>query len=177
MPSVSKKQHNLMAAVANNPAFAKKAGIPQSVGEDFLSADKGKKFGAGGEKTRADSQAINQPKTNHGDMALFKKGGSMASKMNPGFMAMMAKKKDAKPSAMGKPTMKPGMDMAKDGMKKPTPMAKPEMAGSMMGMKKGGAAKKMAMGGSASSRADGVATKGKTKGKMLAKGGSAKKYC
>ncbi len=44
MPSVSKKQHNLMAAVANNPKFAKKVGIPQSVGEDFMEADKGKKF-------------------------------------------------------------------------------------------------------------------------------------
>jgi hypothetical protein len=48
MPSVSKKQHNLMAAVAKNPAFAKKVGIKQSVGEDFLTADKGKKFGSGG---------------------------------------------------------------------------------------------------------------------------------
>jgi len=171
MPSTSKKQHNFMEAVANNPAFAKKAGVPQSVGKDFAEADKGKKFGSGGSQTRADRQAINQPKTDHGAEALFKKGGSMASKMNPGFMAMMAKKKDAKPSAMGKPTMKAGMDTAKDGMKKPTPMA------GMAGMKKGGAAKKMAMGGSASSRADGVATKGKTKGKMLAKGGAAKKYC
>ena len=35
------------------------------------------------------------------------------------------------------------------------------------------AMKKMAKGGSASSRADGIATKGKTKGKMLAKGGKA----
>jgi hypothetical protein len=48
MPSVSKKQHNLMAAVAKNPAFAKKVGIKQSVGEDFLAADKGKKFKGGG---------------------------------------------------------------------------------------------------------------------------------
>jgi len=48
MPSVSKKQHNLMAAVAKNPAFAKKVGIKQSVGKDFLTADKGKKFGSGG---------------------------------------------------------------------------------------------------------------------------------
>lgn len=48
MPSVSKKQHNLMAAVAKNPAFAKKVGIKQSVGEEFLQADKGKKFGGGG---------------------------------------------------------------------------------------------------------------------------------
>ncbi len=44
MPSVSKKQHNFMAAVANNPAFAKKAGVPQSVGKEFSNADKGRKF-------------------------------------------------------------------------------------------------------------------------------------
>ena len=48
MPSVSKKQHNLMAAVAKNPAFAKKVGIKQSVGQEFLNADKGKKFRSGG---------------------------------------------------------------------------------------------------------------------------------
>ena len=48
MPSVSKKQHNFMAAVAHNPAFAKKAGVPQSVGKDFTTADKGKKFAQGG---------------------------------------------------------------------------------------------------------------------------------
>ena len=128
-----------MAAVANNASFAKKAGVLQSVGKDFAEADKGKKFGKG-DNTRADVQSINQPKTNHGGMALFKQGGTMASKMNAGFMAMMAKKKA--------------------GAKKEMPM------------KKGGMAmKKMAMGGSASSRADGIATKGKTKGKMMAKGG------
>jgi len=49
MPSVSKKQHNFMAAVANNPKFAKKVGIPQSVGEEFNKADKGKQFKRGGE--------------------------------------------------------------------------------------------------------------------------------
>ena len=118
-----------MEAVAHNPSFAKKAGVPQSVGEDFSNADKGK---------------------------TFKQGGDMASKMNPGFMAMMAKKKGAAPSAMGKPTMKKGMDMAKDGMKK--------MAGGGMAYAKGG---------SASARADGIAKKGKTKGKMLNKGGMA----
>jgi hypothetical protein len=118
MPSTSKKQHNFMAAVANNPKFAKKAGVPQSVGKDFNEADKGRKFS---------------------------KGGDMASKMNPGFMAMMAKKKaEAKPA--GKKTMP---------------------------MKAGGATKKMASGGSASARADGIAQKGKTKGKMLNKGGMA----
>lgn len=48
MPSVSKKQHNLMAMVANNPEKAKQLKIPQSVGKEFLQADKGKKFNKGG---------------------------------------------------------------------------------------------------------------------------------
>ena len=76
MPSTSKKQHNLMAAVAKNPAFAKKVGIKQSVGEEFLQADKGRKFGSSG---RPDLQGINKPKTDHGKMNLFK-GGGMAKK-------------------------------------------------------------------------------------------------
>jgi hypothetical protein len=48
MPSSSKKQHNLMAAVAHSPAFAKKVGIAQSVGKDFTAADKGRTFKQGG---------------------------------------------------------------------------------------------------------------------------------
>ena len=104
----------------------------------------------------------------------------MASKMNPGFMAMMAKKKGAAPSAMGKPTMKKGMDMAKDGMKKmasggmPMKDGKPAFIGDGKGaMKHGGMTKKMAFGGSASKRADGIAQSGNTQGKMLKKGGKA----
>ena len=49
MPSVSAKQHRLMAAVATNPAVAKKTKIPQSVGKEFMEADRGKKFKGGGE--------------------------------------------------------------------------------------------------------------------------------
>ena len=49
MPSTSKKQHNFMAAVANNPSFAKKVGVPQSVGKEFSNADKGRKFKEGGD--------------------------------------------------------------------------------------------------------------------------------
>lgn len=129
MPSTSKKQHNFMAAVANNPAFAKKAGVPQSVGQEFTKADKGK---------------------------TFKEGGRMAT------------------TKMGKPVMKPGMSTAKDGMKKPTPMADTMMAGA--GMKKGGGVKKMASGGFVRS-ADGIASKGKTKAKQITMcgGGMAKK--
>jgi hypothetical protein len=48
MPSTSKKQHNFMAAIAHSPSFAKKAGVPQSVGRDFNEADKGRKFSTGG---------------------------------------------------------------------------------------------------------------------------------
>jgi hypothetical protein len=38
-----------MEAVSHNPAFAKKVGVPQSVGRDFVKADKGRKFAEGGE--------------------------------------------------------------------------------------------------------------------------------
>jgi len=125
MPSVSKKQHNFMAAVANNPSFAKKAGVPQSVGKEFNDADKGK---------------------------TFKRGGDMAS-------------------SMGKPVMKKGMSTAKDGMKKPTPMADT----SMMGMKKGGMPMKMKdgkkvpifMNKGGMAKGGGIESKGKTKGKMI----------
>ena len=54
MPSTSKKQHNFMAAVAKNPSFAKKVGIKPSVGEEFLKADKGRKFKKGGEMKHSD---------------------------------------------------------------------------------------------------------------------------
>ena len=53
MPSVSKKQHNFMEAIAHSPSFAKKAGVPQSVGQDFSKADKGKTFKESGMKKMA----------------------------------------------------------------------------------------------------------------------------
>lgn len=45
MPSVSGKQARFMQAVAHDPGFAKKAGVPQSVGKEFALADIGRKFG------------------------------------------------------------------------------------------------------------------------------------
>ena len=44
MPSSSQKQHRFMEAVAHNPEFAKQAGVPQSVGKDFVAADKRKRM-------------------------------------------------------------------------------------------------------------------------------------
>jgi hypothetical protein len=64
MPSTSKKQHNFMEAVAHNPAFAKKAGVPMSVGKDFSAADKGRKFSKGGSMAKSDMKE---------DMAMDKK--------------------------------------------------------------------------------------------------------
>jgi hypothetical protein len=54
MPSSSKKQHNFMEAIAHSPSFAKKVGVPQSVGQDFSTADKGRKFSKGGDMKHED---------------------------------------------------------------------------------------------------------------------------
>jgi hypothetical protein len=42
MPSTSPAQHRLMEAVAHNPKFARRVGIPQSVGQDYSRADMAK---------------------------------------------------------------------------------------------------------------------------------------
>jgi hypothetical protein len=90
MPSTSKKQHNFMAAIANNPAFAKKVGIKPSVGEEFLKADKSRKFKEGGAMKHSDikmdkkvvKKAVSMhDKQQHGgkktDLAALKKGGKV----------------------------------------------------------------------------------------------------
>jgi len=87
MPSTSKKQSGFMAAVAHNPAFAKKVGVAQSVGKDFNTADKGKTFKEGGvmksdmkQDKAMVKKAVGMHDTQmHGgkktDMAALKKGG------------------------------------------------------------------------------------------------------
>jgi hypothetical protein len=54
MPSSSKKQADFMRAVAHSPSFAKKTGVPMSVGKDFSAADKGRKFSKGGTMVKSD---------------------------------------------------------------------------------------------------------------------------
>jgi hypothetical protein len=151
MPSVSKKQHNFMAAVAHNPSFAKKVGVPQSVGKDFNTADKGKKFKEGGTMKPVDMKKnpgmAKLPTAVRNKMGFMKKGG------------MTDAKEDMK--------MDKGQDKAM--IKK---AFKQHDAQEHKGGK--GTSLKLAKGGSASSRADGCATKGKTKGTMIAmkKGGA-----
>ena len=142
MPSVSKKQHNFMAAVANNPKFAKKAGVPSSVGKEFLTADKGKTFKRGGEM----------------------KESKMMMKKEVEFM-----KKKGAPKSMLKHEMaeagmkKGGMAYAKGGMSECKTIAKKEVKSHEKRMHK------MAGGGKVGqlSKADGCATKGKSKGTMV----------
>jgi hypothetical protein len=112
MPATSAKQKKFMDAAANNPAFAKKVGVPVKVAKEFSKESKGLKFKEGGDMK-------------HSDMKMAK-GGRIASK---GEHAVQKKSKR-------------GAEMVK-----------------------------MASGGMASKRADGIAIKGKTVGKMLARGG------
>jgi hypothetical protein len=122
MPSTSKKQHNFMAAVAHNPAFAKKVGVPTSVGKDFSSADKGRKFSKGGTMAKSDMKE---------DMAMDLK--------------------------QDKSMMQKAVNKHETRLHKGQPMTK------------------LAKGGTFRSSANGIATKGKTKGTQIkmSKGGKA----
>jgi hypothetical protein len=128
MPAVSKKQERFMQAVAHNPKFAKKAGVPQSVGREFTKA-------GGGE--------MKEPK------------GMMKKEI--GFM-----KKKGAPKSMIKHEMKEA-GMKKGGMAK---YANGGMTSSKMGAVK-----------TAAPSRDGVAERGKTKGKQIVMaGGKGMKY-
>ena len=61
-----------MAAVANNPSFAKKTGVPQSVGKEFSNADKGRKFSKGGDMKESKAMVAKE-------MAFMKKKGAPKS--------------------------------------------------------------------------------------------------
>ena len=145
MPSTSKKQHNFMAAVANNPTFAKKAGVPQSVGKEFNNADKGKTFKQGGDMKPVDMKknpgVAKLPTAVRNKMGFMKKGG-MAE----------GKKADMK---QDKGMMQKAVNKHEGRLHKGQPMTK------------------LASGGSFRASANGVATKGKTQGTKIkmARGG------
>jgi hypothetical protein len=61
-----------MRAVAHSPEFAKKAGVPQSVGKDFSNADKGRKFSKGGDMKESKAMVGKE-------MAFMKKAGAPKS--------------------------------------------------------------------------------------------------
>ena len=182
MPAKSEKQKRFMDAVAHNPSFAKASGVPVSVAKEFSETSKGLKFGKGSGKTRADLQKINKPKTLHGKMSIMKEGGNtMATKMKKmnmggyadGGMPMVNKGGKMVPSfaADGVGKMAKG-GMAKGGMKhEDVKMDKSMMQKAVNKhegrLHKGAAMTKLAGGGSFRASANGVASKGKTKGKMI----------
>ena len=139
-----------MAAVANNPKFAKKVGVPKSVGEEFMKADKGRKFKQGGALKETDAESnpglAKLPTEVRNKMGYMKKGGMAHSDVK------MDKKVIKKAVGMHEKQLHGG---------KKSDMSK---------LKSGGTAcapKKMARGG-------GIEMKGKTKGTMvkMKKGGS-----
>ena len=213
-----------MAAIAHNPAFAKKVGVPQSVGEDFNKADKGKKFGLGGGVgiSRGGAEQINKQQTRRGsiygqqkevpnvnlnryigkkeggavkhddikedkvlikrafgmhdkqlheskktDLTKLNKGGVMKAKevMGPRTMAMDVEAGSNKLTKFNESAVQKRGHTK--GMEERDYKTEKIQGGAKGGKGTFGAAPiKMAKGGSASSRADGIASKGKTKGKM-----------
>ena len=89
MPSKSKKQHKFMAAVANNPKFAKETGVPQSVGREFMRADEGR-FAGGGmalKEVPGDNPGLGKlPEEVRNKMGFMNEGGNV-KKMKNGGMA------------------------------------------------------------------------------------------
>ena len=190
MPSKTKKQAKFMAAVANNPKFAKKAGVPQSVGKDFAKADKGRTFREGGmpgmrqdkrtmrnlddemyrirnrtgSNTDAERRRINREKDfERNQMAGMNKGGKVKGYMKGGKTQGYNDRLD---ESMGARNGKKSQSMTSrrnesKGMEKS--MGKGAYSGASTMMKKGGKVGKS----SASSRGDGCAVKGHTKGRMV----------
>lgn len=195
MPSKSKAQHNLMAAVANNPKFAKQTGIKQSVGEEFMKADKGRKFAKGGamrhEDVAEDKKMIKKAVKMHDDqlhggkktnLTKLKSGGMTAGKAAH---AVKEGKRVAKEMeydyATGKKsfagtTAQKDAHAEKEGRKVAKAMEYDFSKGRQMCG--GGKVKKMATGGLAAGHktADGIAKRGKTKGIAVAmkRGGKCK---
>jgi len=188
MPSKSAKQHRFMEAIAHSPEFAKKAGVPQSVGKEFAAADKGKKFAVGGPSLAK----VGKQNTRHGKMDMpFSQLNRFAGMKAGGLMNKGVEKKLPTSKQMGELGMKKGgMKYARGGSIKETIGPR----GMGMDVEKGSNAKrahgehgiqkrghtraleeKMTGGPKKFARGGGIESKGKTKGKMIVmKGGG---YC
>ena len=136
MPSTSKKQHNFMAAIANNPAFAKKVGIPQSVGSDFTQADKGRKFAKGGDTMATKGMKMGGMPMKMGGTKKMAEGGMMDKTQDKAMIKKAFKQHDMQEHKGGKGT---SLKLAKGGMfrssangiaqRGKTKAAQPKMAG------------------------------------------------
>jgi hypothetical protein len=143
-----------MAAIANSPSFAKKTGVPMSVGKDFVTADKGKKFSKGG-----DMKKMNMGGYADGGMPMVMKDGKKVPTFAADGKGKMAKggmaHKDVK---MDKGMMQKAVNKHEGRLHKGESMTK---------LAKGGVAPSKMGSVKTSSSRDGIATKGKTKGTMI----------
>jgi hypothetical protein len=121
-----------MEAIAHSPSFAKKAGVPQSVGKDYAEADKGKTFKRGGDMKKGYAD---------GGMPMVNKGGKMVPSFAADGVGKMAKGGMAESKKM---VDKEVAFMKKKGA--PAKMIKHEMS-EMKGMKAGGRVRRMSNGG------------------------------
>ena len=152
-----------MALVANDPKAAKRLGIPKSVGEEFMKADKSKKFGSGGstgalkEVDASENPGLSKlPTEARNKMGYMKKGGMAKKKMNMGGMAY-------------KEGSKADMAQDKKTAKKAVGMHEKQLHGgkkSDLAKLKSGGMTKMKKGGSCYAKGGGIEVRGKTKGKM-----------
>ena len=174
-----------MAAVAHSPKFAKKAGVPVSVGKDFVAADKGKTFRADGASSSL-KQGINKQQTNRGEKQLpnamlnkyigHRDGGMMKavdSKNNPGLAKLPTEVRNKMGYMNNGGAAHSDIKMDKKVVKKAVSMHDKQQHGGkktdLANLRKGGMAcapKKMASGGKTAqlSKSNGVAKKGLTKG-------------
>jgi hypothetical protein len=174
MPSTSKKQHNFMEAVAHSPSFAKKVGVPQSVGKDFSAADKGRKFSKGGEMATKKMAAGGMSDADRKEMADYRKKPEYYGyeDYSPSGRAALrnytqeaektdikdyVKRKDGPPynPTVAKKAQAVQREVMNEGRRETRGTVPAEA------LKKGGSVS------SASSRADGCAQRGKTKGKIV----------
>jgi hypothetical protein len=185
MPSTSKKQSGFMKAVANNPAFAKKVGVPTSVGKDFSAADKGRKFKEGGAmKDIKQDKAMAKKAVGMHESQLHGGKKSDMSKLKKGGMPKMAMGGMPAATTQGTPRPRGGFSQPGVAQRPTTPtvgMPRPRQPGvtpKPFMPQPGVAPKPSAPTGNAPrmAKGGGIEAKGKTKGKMV-KMKSGGRYC
>jgi len=143
MPSTSAKQHKFMEAIAHNQAFAKKVGIPQTVGQDFSNADKGKTFKQGGNMEKHEMHSHHMKMAHHHLKEAMKHGGHVKKMASGGMTTGMHgddEKKGMTTAKMGKVKEGGNKRFGEHSVQERghTKGMEPKMAGSTTGMKRGG---------------------------------------
>ena len=124
MPAVSAKQEKFMRAVAENPKFAKKVGVPQSVGREFTKS-------GGGEMKESKAMVKKE-------VAFMKKKGAPKSMIKHEAAEMGAMKKGGKVKKMASGGLAAGHKSADGVASKGKTKAKQIVMAGSKGMKYGG---------------------------------------